>query len=344
MAHELDKTTGRYAFTWLEGEEAGWHQQQTKCIPTKKNQPINVWLHNAACDWETYQTPVQYQAADGTFRQYGDRVVLARRDTHAALEVVSDHYKDHQNLEMAEFCEKYIRENGLTLSTMGALRGGRGFFMSAIMPEKFIVDVNGDKLKPYLSIVTGHGDGKSTRMYFTSIRPVCQNTVNAGLSAEAGRIFKQRHSQIFDPQAFTDVLTASHVEMAERARIFNAMADRKLSNDAANKFFADLVGIDLADWDKTKKDGKPVIHQRTKNILATLQNAYTQAPGAIPGTAYGALQAVTYAVDHAFTVRDGDNDGQGLARIQSSQFGKGAEFKAKAIAALAKLSRVKLAA
>jgi hypothetical protein len=58
--------------------------------------------------------------------------------------------------------------------------------------------------------------------------------------------------------------------------------------------------------------------------MTDLERVYQTAPGAAPGTAYGALQAVTHWVDH---VRGKNTD----ARVASALFGQGQALKARAL-------------
>lgn len=65
------------------------------------------------------------------------------------------------------------------------------------------------------------------------------------------------------------------------------------------------------------------LKQRTVRGLDRMMDAYENAPGACPGTAYGALQGVTYYIDH-FRGQDQSK------RLHSAWFGQGDTMKTKA--------------
>jgi hypothetical protein len=151
--------------------------------------------------------------------------------------------------------------------------------------------------------------------------------------------YKNKHSTQFDSAG----LARAFGLLGEQHRItseqWHALARVKVDNQTALDFLAGLLDINPADIGKVDAKGSKLVSTKAENNLRALVTAYRKSPGAqlasADGTAYGLLNAVTYYVDHAATVRDTENDGARGARFASTQLGAGDALKQKALKALA---------
>ena len=110
------------------------------------------------------------------------------------------------------------------------------------------------------------------------------------------------------------------------------------------RYFADVLEINIENLNQRDRNGREMVSTKARNMLAAIVTAYRQAPGAASatGTAWGALNAVTYYGTHVKTVRDTCDDGAAVARVSSNMTGDAAKLKARALAILA--DRVAVAA
>ena len=119
---------------------------------------------------------------------------------------------------------------------------------------------------------------------------------------------------------------------------WHALSRQKVSDADALAFLAGLLDIEVSDLGKVDSKGSKLVSTKSENNLKALVTAYRKSPGAhlasADGTAFGLLNAVTYYVDHAATVRDTEGDGKAGARFASSQIGAGDAFKQRALKAL----------
>lgn len=127
-------------------------------------------------------------------------------------------------------------------------------------------------------------------------------------------------------------------------RAYDEMANTRMDSADVARYFADVLGVNIEQLDKTHPDGRKMVSQRMQNLMSTLTSAYNKAPGqTLAGdTAWGAFQAVTFYATHEKPVRDTSKDGVHNARAYSNLFGDAKALKQRALQLA--LARVKVAA
>ena len=317
MSHDIDFSTGEPAMAYV-GEKP-WHGLG-EALPA--NQSIEEWVRAAKLDWEIQMSPVRYVFNDRAMHMHG-RFVLARSDNGAPLSIVSSDYQVVQPKEVLEFYRDLVKERHYTLETAGALDGGRKVWALARTGLVAKVSQNaGDELGAYVLLATSCDKSLATTACFTSIRVVCQNTLNFAVQdvKSAGRrSIKVNHSQKFDvDQIHTDLglMEASWDSFIEK---LNPMAEIPLNDAQARTYFERVLFSE-----KEREDKK--FSEKKKNDVSHLMALYRQAPGqslaTSKNTLWGAVNAVTYFVDH---VRSSVSD-----RLDSAWFGSGNQLKEKA--------------
>lgn len=339
MAHEIDMSLGRPAFTFDAEEGGAWHGLGNP-IPKEHAKDPRMIAKLCGAGYQVYKAQVMFKDSNGTEHAFDNRQVLVRNDTHAPLEVISEtKYNITQPVEYFEAFRDQLAANDLVISSAGVLKGGRIVFVNAKLNRDFAIDVMGcDPSIAYLCLGGGYDTLLGHFGYLNSFRTVCWNTWSAAMAehARGNTLYKATHASVFDPVAIKTAMGVYGKELKVRANVFNALAAAKADMKEVQDFFATLLDIDPADLNKTDvKTGKPVISTRSRNQLLILANQYTAGPGAqlksARGTWYGALNAVTHFVDHLAGTRDTTNDGSGKSRFASAQFGNGARTKARAL-------------
>ena len=317
MSHDLDESTGKPAMAYV--GERPWHGLGEALPP---DQDIEKWVQAARLDWEIEMIPVSYQMG-GRNHVMGDRFVLARSDTQAALSVVSRDYQVVQPKEVLEFYRDLVEERHYKLETAGALDGGRKVW--ALARTGLVAGVAGnaaDQLGAYVLLATSCDKSLATTIAFTSVRVVCQNTLSFAVhevKKESRRSIKVNHSRRFDADQIKKDLGLMDESWEKFKLQLTPMAGKAMSDSAAEEFFQSLFQSE-----KEMKEGT-ISDQKRKEVMQ-LMSFYRHAPGqdlpTAKNTLWGAVSAVTYYVDH---IRTASGD-----RLDSAWFGAGATLKEKA--------------
>jgi len=320
MAHELQSATDMAYIG-----ETPWHGLGNR-LPA--NQPIEVWQKQAGMDWQIKETDVLFNVSDeGNFhvKTNPDAKVLYRSDNHAPLSVVSQRYKVVQPHDVLEFYRDLTTAGGFELETAGVLKGGKKLWALAKTGQETILR-GGDKVKAYLLLATGCDGTLATTAQFTSVRVVCNNTLQMAVGESHGAV-KVPHSTAFDPVAVKQKLGLGLSAWDEFMYSIKAMSLRPVNKFEAMNFLVEVLG-------------DPEVHLDMQPNQKAIQYVYDLYSGkgkgadmaSANGTAWGLLNGVTEFVDHSRRARSQDN------RLDSAWFGIGAAIKEKALQEAMKLA------
>ena len=308
MAHLIDTM----AYTG----QTPWHGLGNVLPP---QQSLDIWLQAAGMDWTIEQSDVMFNVASDALhiRPYSDSKVLYRSDTLAPLSVVSSRYNVVQPHEVLHFYQDLVEAGGFELETAGSLKGGRKLWALAKTGQDLKLKGN-DLVKSYLLLATSCDGTLCTTAQFTSLRVVCNNTLQMALRGATGAI-KVPHSTQFDAAAVKESLGLGLSHWDEFKIQTKALAQRPVAPEEALRFFSDLLAQPLDE----------------ENIILTkpVQRLHELYQGAGMGselassrnTAWGLVNAVTEYVDHHRRARSQDH------RLDSAWFGQGAQLKSQAL-------------
>lgn len=337
MAHEIDTSTGRPAFVFDADEGEAWHKLGVSIPAEIANDPAKI-AEAAGASYRVSKAPVRFTAPDGSDVEVPNRFALFRHDTLRTLGIFGENYHEVQPVEYFEGFRDELAKNNLRISAAGVLKGGAIVFVNArLTADSDIVINKSDRTENYICLGGGY-DGKLASFGFvSSMRTVCWNTLSANLSrAQTGKkLFRVLHNVKFDGRATAAALGLCGEELRARAEVFNSLAGYRVQAAKVAAYFCDVLEIDPADVNATTKEGKPKLSALARGQLAALADAYAHGPGAqlsgTKGTMWGALNAVTFYVDHKRRTIDTAGDGKGASRFASAQFGDGARLKARAL-------------
>jgi len=304
-------------------DETPWHGLGNQ-LPAR--QPIETWQQAAGMNWSIKEAEVLYSVADEGLhiKAAKDSKVLFRSDTHAPLSVVSNRYKVVQPREVLEFYRDLVEAGGFDLETAGVLKGGKKLWALARTGQETLLK-GGDKVRAYLLLATSCDGTLCTTAQFTSIRVVCNNTLQLAVGERAGAV-KVPHSTKFDPSAVKLELGIGLSAWDSFMASIKTMADRRVNKFEAMSYLVDVLGdrdIPLADQPNQKA------LQSVHALFAG--NGKGSALAAADGTVWGLLNAVTEYVDHQRRARSQDY------RLDSAWFGQGAAIKGRALERAVKL-------
>ncbi|WP_298159429.1 DUF932 domain-containing protein [Ferrovum sp.] len=281
-----------------------------------ENQPIEVWQREAGMDWEIKESEVLYRA-DDKILPYADSKVLHRSDTGKALSVVSKRYQVVQPGEVLGFYRDLVSVGGFELESAGVLKEGRKLWALAQTGQETLLK-GGDRVKAYLLLATSCDSTLATTAQFTSVRVVCNNTLQMAVGDSKGAV-KVPHSTSFDPRQVKQALGLGISAWDEFMGSMKQLAERKTNKFEAMNFLVDVLG------DPTL----PLQEQPNQKALQAVYALYSgegkgSTLASASGTAWGLVNAVTDYVDHSRRARSEDY------RLDSAWFGQGAQIKQKA--------------
>jgi phage/plasmid-like protein (TIGR03299 family) len=283
-------------------------------------QPVEVWQREAGMDWSIACSDVLFNVADDGMhiRRHADARVLYRSDTLAPLSVVSPRYKVVQPAEVLAFYRDLVSAGGFELETAGVLKGGRKLWALARTGQATLLK-GGDRVKAYLLLATSCDGSLCTTAQFTSVRVVCNNTLQMAVAGRSGAV-RVPHSTVFDPVAVKAELGLGLSGWDAFIGHIKALSQRPVSPEEARQFFAGVLDEPVAD-DPDAPASKAL--QQLTALYGGL--GMGSLLGSSRGTAWGLVNAVTEFVDHHRRARSQDY------RLDSAWFGQGAQLKQQAL-------------
>ncbi len=276
-----------------------------------------IYERPLAAKADTYYMPIEgYKAIVGVSQVDGK----PKASTYA---VVVDPY---QVLTHEQFAHLFHRATGSRVETMGLLGDGETLFLTAPMST---IEVRGDEVHNYLMAVNPLNGKAAIQARTTSIRAVCQNTMNQALREKTNHAFRIPHTQANVAEEVEEWLrvtwaqTQGMTELLKEA--YGAMARLHLIPDQVAETLERVYPVPEAPehptdsirtaWEK-ERDAQQG-HQHT--VMELFEGSRTNT-AATEGTAWGLWQACIEYEDFA----------RPRANARSRVFGAGADRKAKA--------------
>lgn len=318
MAHQLTIQANGLAEMAYVGKTP-WHGLGQVLQP---DSTIEQWLVAANMNWEIMRSD-GIKFMNGSLHDWNDHQVLYRSDTNAPLSIVTPRYKIVQPSEVLEFFRDLVENAGFQIETAGTLKGGKRIWaLAKTNIESEVVD--GDNVKSYLLLVTSCDGGLATTAMFTSVRVVCNNTLQMSLGqADATNQIKVRHNTIFNPELVKDSLGLN------AQQVFTGFMGRM--KDLSNKSVTIAEAGDIVEAIFARKGVVGEIRESKgfKTVMHLFNGAGMGANlEGVRETRWGLLNAFTEYTDFHIRARTQDN------RLNSAWFGAGADLKNEAVSVL----------
>ena len=229
--------------TMASAGEKPWHGLGNKLTTL---QPIDVWKRQAGMDWMIEESEVRYITGNhtvGAIHSFPEQKVLYRSDTKRPLAVVSKRFQVVQPEEVLEFYRDLTEYSGFELETAGVLKEGRKFWALARTGQSTTLKGK-DQVNGYLLLATACDGSLATTAQFTSVRVVCNNTLQIALGDNRGAV-KVPHRSEFNADAVKQQLG---ITVAPWARFVAQMKDlvvdfhAKMSRDFHPKLSHPVAG------------------------------------------------------------------------------------------------------
>ena len=309
MAHELTtREDGKVEFAFRTTDGAPWHGLGQAMAD---NASIDQWRAAAGMDWKIQRGIVRYNVdRDGAQLAMPEQHVLFRNDTKAPLGVVSDRYNVVQPAEVLEFFRDIAQAGGLDLSAAGTIFGGKRFWATAKIGDACPLGLQ-DKVGGYLLISTSADGSLSTEVRRTTVRTVCNNTLQMARSESKASV-KVTHRSKFDPYAVKEFMGLNEAAWNQFKTDMVRMANTVVTANTAERVLKEL-------FEATASAGY-------KKVMSLFEGEGigSELDGS-QGTAWGLINAVTEYADRHVRARSDAN------RFVSSQWGPGAALKQQAL-------------
>lgn len=238
---------------------------------------------------------------------------MDKEGSDSILGVVGDRYNVIQNADMFSFFDPLVERSEALYHTAGVLGKGEQMWLLAKLPESMRIG-NDDIIDKYIMLTNCHDGYGSAVIKLTTVRVVCENTLNLALG-QAGKHYRIRHTgsaQDKIKEAYKVLgITQNYFKLIEMQ--IQQMSAIDITDQQLKDYVSRLV--------ITTKEEKPTILQ-TKKVDKICELASTGKGAEMSeGTLWGAFNAVTEYIDHHTNPKN---------YIDNIWFGTGNEFKSKA--------------
>ena len=290
MAHEIDTQKGFAGFASF--KQTAWHGLGTIL---EERMSIADALKFGGLDFEVQKSPNVHRFPDATEQVSKDSFFTYRTDTNCVLgDKLGKGYTVMQNNVALDLVDELVNKQSMTIETVGSLCDGAKVFVT--LKNETPIDLgSNDITEQYLVLLNGHDGNTAISAYFTNVRVVCQNTLNASLG-----LSKNKHTVRHTVTA-KDRLTEALIIMGvmQRNTDLDKQAYQKMkAQQFTDKMFSHYLGnifftpLEMAEF----KTGESSISTRKKNVIAEVVNFAHTGIGqdlAGEGSAFWAYNAIT---------------------------------------------------
>lgn len=256
----------------------------------------------AGLDYEVEKRKIYYAAGKDSKRVIKDKFALVRATDGEFYDVCSPKYHVHQPADGWSFMKRFTDAGHMHLNTVGQLFKGKFLWGLADVGSEFRVGRE-DVVKGHLLIVMPYVVGRPTVIKHVNTRVVCENTLGAALGENGGE-YRVSHVKALDQDVYAmaeKALGLSHERLAEFQAAAETLSQVHVSSEQVDAYFRTVFKLTPADLEVRRlADGAETAD--TSRVLPKLHEALEHGPGAnLPGTrgtAWGALNAVTFVEDH----------------------------------------------
>lgn len=309
-----------------------WHE-----LGTALAQPANLQeaLSAGELDWRVEAEPLTLQ--DDPTQRIDQRVALVRTDrapgtANRVVGVVHPHFVPLQNREGLELFDSLLGRGERVYHTGGYLNQGEVIWLMARVPQE--ITLNGqDVVEPYLLFTNSHDGSVGIHIRLTTVRVVCQNTLNMALhETSVGGIFSRAHHLTYprlrdQAQAFFRFVSQ---QVDETQALFTRLAQRPCEDEAFQGFLNNLLPEparpvnDIASVQRGWQTRCENLKKQRAEITRVWGHGIPERNIPADGQHWwGALNAVTAWVDH---LQDTRSD-----RFAHNLFGAGNTLKTRAL-------------
>jgi phage/plasmid-like protein (TIGR03299 family) len=295
MAHQLNKVRGRYSFATT---ERAWHGLGQ--VVDGRMTAAQV-LKEANLNYEVQKIPLSYTGQDGILKNVPQHFGTIRTDTSEILGVVKKNYEVIQNKDCFNFFDAVVDAGEAIYETAGALGKGERVFLLAKLPDD--LRVGGEVIDKYILLYNSHDGTTSIVAGMTSIRVVCNNTLQAALKEMTNKVriahTSSANERLKEASRVMGIASQYATSIQES---FNRMTDVRMTEGEVRDYLKKVFTPEYL----AKETEKEVSTRLSNMIEETLDFSYnhpTQQTLEAQGTLWGAYNAVSGYYNYIKTYR-----------------------------------------
>lgn len=289
MAHNLEIRNGFASFA---STQTAWHGLGQIVNGAMTAQEAIKLAH---LDYEVVKVP-NYAFYNGEFLDTPASFSTLRTDTSQILgDRIGKNYTIVQNSEAFTFFDSITEAGAAIYETAGVLGVGEKIFITAKMPDTIRIAGTDDLTEVYVLLTSSHDGSGSIIAAVTPVRIVCSNTLNMALRSTTNRVSIRHTSSVKERLADAhNVLGISKAFVTEANDCFNYLSKKYVSDETVKELIRNLF------------NGQESDSTRIKNIEDAALECYFAGVGQekIVGTAWGAINGITFYLDHVKNYRN----------------------------------------
>lgn len=297
---------------WVGNIEADrpWHMSREKLYGYGGTSPMTAedTMRISRLDWRVNLHPCAVEVG-GQVHKSEEFFSIVRDRDQKILGVCSERYHPIQNSDAFGFLDAVVGELAqLRYVTAGSIDGGkRVWLLAQLVGDQFSLEpILGDKTNMYLMATTGHDGKNSLKVKFTSVRIVCQNTLNLALrTGEDGVSIKHMGDPMRKLQQAREILGLATEEAESFRKVSSWLAGMRINSSYVKEFMEELL--------PTEGKGDKAVTRAT-NIRNELLDLSVNGKGThidgVFGSRWGLLNAITEYNTHHRTYKDTKQSGK----------------------------------
>jgi len=286
-----------------------WHMSAEKFYGWAGKDPVTAQetILASGLDWGVDLLPAAVEVNGAVYKSDEFLHIVRDRD-HKILGTVTDRYTPIQNTDAFSFLDSVVGEIGqLRYVTAGSIDGGKRIWLLAqLMGDGYDLEpILGDKTKMFLMLTTGHDGKNSLKCKFTSVRIVCQNTLNLALSTGMDGVnIKHVGDHRAKIRQAQEILGLATSEADSFRRVSKWLAELKADNKYSREFFEHMAPTEGKE-DKASSRAKNI---QQELLGLSVNGRGTHLPG-VAGSRWGLLNTVTEYNTHSRNYRNTKQSG-----------------------------------
>jgi phage/plasmid-like protein (TIGR03299 family) len=290
MAHELNFNQLNKTWSFASNAQKAWHDLG-QVVDGAMTAEEAIKLANL--DYTVEKANVYMKTQDETDVQVDGYYSTYRTDTNQYLGMVKSRYEVVQNKDAFSFFDSIIDSGEAIFETAGALGNGERIFLSAKLPDDFVIGT--EKIEKYIMLTNSHNATSSVVAGLTNVRVVCNNTLQAALNGLENKVSISHIIGAKDKikEAYKVMGIASKYNL-QVEQMFNQMLDVKMSEGDLATYFTKVLKPDYISIDGlTQQEMSARLQNAVDMTLDFAYNHPTQKTVEATGTLWGAYNAIS---------------------------------------------------
>jgi phage/plasmid-like protein (TIGR03299 family) len=216
-----------------------------------------------------------------------------REDNNDVLGLVGKDYTIVQNRDVFSFFDQIVGAGKAIYETAGCLGKGGVIFITAKLPKQIVIGKD-SPIENYLVLCSSHDGSMAITAFFTPVRVVCQNTLNAAFNNNSNRVYIKHTQNVRERFAEAALVMGIHSEYLDKLEVaFNLLYDKQVS-DRDMKAIVTKAFLNEEEMKTLALTGNVDLSTRKTNMIDGVVQYYQMASeiDSIRGTGYGVYNAV----------------------------------------------------